>query len=58
MICMDANFTQLFLRDLLQLVPGRTKIIFNTYEKEVKQLWHSQKYDPFKQALLQRTKNG
>ncbi len=44
MICLDANFTLLFLKDLLHLAPGRTKVVFNSHEMQIKQLYFSQSY--------------
>lgn len=52
MICMDANFTLPFLKDLLQLAPGRTKIVFNRYERLIKQVSFSRSYKSFEAQLL------
>ena len=54
MICMDANFTLPFLKDLLHLAPGRTKIVFNCYERQIKQTYFSRSYKLFQGWLLER----
>lgn len=54
MICLDANFTLPFLKDLLKLAPGRTKIVFNMYEKQIKEIKFSRSYKSFEALLVER----
>jgi len=45
---MDANLTLPFIQKLLEMSPGRTKIVLNTYERQISEI----KYTSYKDGVI------